>query len=200
MKSFFAQFAHPKGPLGWAVGHLMAAKNGERSRWALSLLDAQPDESILEIGFGPGVDVRRLLAAVGDRGRVDGVDVSAEMVRQARARNREAVAAGRSRLERTGAGAGALPFDSAAFDAAYATNSAQFWPDLDAGMRELRRVLRLGGRAVVVVQPMWRGATEADTERWQTRLLDAMRSAGFGTVTSATRPMRPVAATAALGR
>jgi ubiquinone/menaquinone biosynthesis C-methylase UbiE len=197
MSSFFAQFGHPRGALGWAVGHLMAAKNGERSRWALSLLDAQPGEHVLEIGFGPGVDIRRLLATVGERGRVDGVDVSTEMVRQARARNRTAVADNRSRLEP--ASATALPFPDATFDAVYATNSAQFWPDLDAGMREVRRVLRRGGRALIVVQPMWRGATDADSDDWLARLLASMHTADFATATGVTRAMRPVTVVAASG-
>src|SRR5690606_40261299 len=94
VESFFSQFAHPRGRLGWFVGHLMAWKNGARSRWALDLLSPRPGERILEVGFGPGVDVRRLLERVGESGFVAGVDVSVEMVRQARARNRAAIAAG----------------------------------------------------------------------------------------------------------
>src|SRR5690606_25877073 len=166
--SVVSQFAHPRGPLGWFVGHLMAWKNGARSRWALDLLSPRPGERILEVGFGPGVDVRRLLERVGESGFVAGVDVSVEMVRQARARNRAAIAAGRARLER--GSPERLPFDDGAFDAIYSTNSAQFWPDLTAAMTELRRVLSPSGRAVVVVQPMWRGATEADTAAWEAKL------------------------------
>jgi ubiquinone/menaquinone biosynthesis C-methylase UbiE len=196
MKSFVQQFGNPEGPLGWFVGHLMALKNGERSRWALQLLTPQRGERILEIGFGPGVDVRRLLAAVGDAGQVAGVDVSAEMVRQARATNRRALASGRARLER-GSDAG-LPFESGTFEAVYAANSAQFWPDLAKGMAEVHRVLRPGGRAVIVVQPMWPGATDADSERWLSKVVDAMRGASFAVVRSERRAMAPALAVAAI--
>jgi SAM-dependent methyltransferase len=198
MSGFFAQFGHPTGPLGWLVGHLMAAKNGERSRWALALLNPKPGERVLELGFGPGVDVRRLDAAVGNGGQVAGIDISSEMVRQARARNRAGIRAGRIDL-REGS-ATALPFGDASFDAVYATNSAQFWPDLEGGMREIRRVLRPGGRAVIVVQPMWRGATAADSIRWREKLRNAMRSAGFSSVETAERAMRPCTAAAGIGR
>jgi SAM-dependent methyltransferase len=198
MSSFTAQFAHPRGALGWFVGHLMAFKNGERSRWALELLAARAGERVLELGFGPGVDVRRLARAVGSSGHVAGVDPSAEMLRQARARNRAASDDGLVDL-RVGH-AGELPFERGAFDAVYSTNSAQFWPDLARGTSELCRVLRPGGRALLVVQPMWRGASEADTLKWGEKLELVLQGAGFASVTTFTRQLRPVAAVACVGR
>jgi SAM-dependent methyltransferase len=196
--SILAQFGHPRGPQGWLVGHLMALKNGARSRWALSMLGAQAGERVLEVGFGPGVDVRRLLGSVGSEGRVAGVDVSAEMVRQARARSRAAVRAGRADLRQ--GSAGVLPFADGSFDGAYSVNSAFFWLDLEAGMREIRRVLRDGGRALVVLQPMWKGASEADAERWGERLASAMHGVGFVEVATLRRALRPSTAVAALGQ
>jgi len=197
MRSFFRQFAHPEGPLGWLVGHLMAQKSGARSRFALELLGARPGEHVLELGFGPGVDVALLWRAVGPSGRVAGVDVSKEMVRHARRRNHAAVASGGVDLRQ--APATALPFEAASFDAIYATNSAQFWRDLDAGFAEIHRVLRPGGRAVVTVQPMWKGATAVDAREWATRLRRSMEHAGFVSVTSNERELRPVLTVAALG-
>src|SRR4051794_39896963 len=135
VKALFQQFGHPSGAVGWLVGHAMAVKNGARSRGAIGLLAPEAGERICENGFGAGIDVRRLSAAVGE-GRVAGVDVSSEMVRQASARNRQAVREGRVDL-RLGS-ASELPFESATFDAVYATNSAQFWPDLETGVREVR--------------------------------------------------------------
>jgi len=198
MQALFRQFAHPRGPLGFCVGHLMALKNGARSRFALELLAAGAGERVVEVGFGPGVDVARLLAAVGPRGLVAGVDVSSEMLRQAARRNRRAVEDGRAEL-RTGT-ATALPFAGGSFDAAYATNSAQFWGDLVQGMRELARVLVPRGRAVVVVQPMARGATRADALGWSDRLGEAAREAGFTAVERAERPLRGAPAVAVIAR
>jgi len=197
MRSFFRQFAHPEGPLGWFVGHLMALKNGARSRFALELLGARPGEHVLELGFGPGVDVARLWEAVGPSGRVAGADVSHEMVRHARRRNRHAVTGGGVDLRR--AEATELPFDDSSFDAVYAANSAQFWGDLDAGFAEARRVLRPGGRAVIAVQPMWKGATSNDARDWATRLRRSMEHAGFVEVSTTERDLRPVLAIAARG-
>ena len=82
------QFGHPAGALGWAVGHLMAAKNASMSRLTVELLNVQPDDRVLEIGFGPGTLIH-MLAKQAANGFVAGIDVSALMVKQASRRNRE---------------------------------------------------------------------------------------------------------------
>jgi ubiquinone/menaquinone biosynthesis C-methylase UbiE len=183
------QFGHPRGPLGTLVGWLMAVKNGRRSRWALALLAARPGERVLEVGFGPGVDVQRLAAAVGAEGRVAGVDVSALMVARGRRRNRALVEKGLVDLRR--GGAEGLPFEAGAFDAAYSVNSAQFWTDAPLAFREVRRVLRRGGRAVIVVQPMEGGATRADSEAWLERLARPMAESGLAVVRQELGPFEP---------
>jgi SAM-dependent methyltransferase len=195
--AFFRQFGRPEGALGAVVGHLMAWKNGERSRWALELLAPRPGERVLEIGFGPGVDLGRLLAATAPGGRVAGVDPSAVMNRQAAGRNRAAIRSGA--LEVRLAEAAPLPFADGTFDAVYSSNSAFFWHDVPAALREVARVLRRGGRALVSVQPMWRGAGEADTERWRATLEDALRAAGLGDVRSSRRDLRGAPAVAVQG-
>jgi ubiquinone/menaquinone biosynthesis C-methylase UbiE len=197
MQGFFQQFANPSGALGWLVGHLMAVKNGARSGFALELLGAAEGERVLEIGFGPGVDVERLLARVGPKGFVAGVDVSREMLRQAMRRNRHiAVRAAELKLGT----ATALPFADESFDAVYATNSAQFWGDLGRGFAEVRRVLTGRGRAVVVVQPMSRGATREQALAWRGELAEAARRAGFTAVEGAERELRPVLAVGVIAR
>lgn len=189
MSTLVAQFGHPKGWLGWLVGKAMAVKNGRRSRWVLSQLPLAPGLTALEVGFGPGVDLGRLLQAVGDAGRVSGVDVSEAMVREARRRNAEAIRSGRLALSQ--GSVSALPFAAGAFDVALAVNCAQFWPDLLGGFRELRRVVRPGGVAAVAVQPRSRGATVSDSERWRDRLGAAATAAGFTTVEGMLGPTSP---------
>jgi hypothetical protein len=54
------QFGNPTGWLGSLVGDAMAIKSCERSQWVLSPLDLQTDDRVLEIGFGPGVDIQRV--------------------------------------------------------------------------------------------------------------------------------------------
>jgi ubiquinone/menaquinone biosynthesis C-methylase UbiE len=189
MSRLTRQFGHPRGLFGAVVGHLMAVKNGARSRWVLTLVTPQPGERLLEVGFGPGVDVQRVLEAVGARGRVAGVDISEVMVRQASRRNEASVREGRATL--SCAGIDALPFGDGEFDAAYSINAAQFWPDLARGFGELRRVVRAGGRVVVAVQPMTRGANEQDSKVWLAKLAAGASAAGWPIVEEALGPTRP---------
>ena len=62
------QFGEPTGWRGRALGRLMALKNARMSRVAVELLDVQPDDRGLEIGFGPGVAIaeagRQVVACV----------------------------------------------------------------------------------------------------------------------------------------
>jgi ubiquinone/menaquinone biosynthesis C-methylase UbiE len=175
--SLYEQFGHPRGLAGWLIGNLMAVKNARRSHSVLQELAARPGEKILEVGFGPGVDVERVLEAVGEAGAIAGVDISETMVAQARRRNRAAYDLGRADL-RLGTVA-ALPFPSESFDAAFSINTAQFWPELVRGLIELGRVVRPGGRILIAVQPMHRGANTADSERWLDRLRNAATTAGL---------------------
>jgi ubiquinone/menaquinone biosynthesis C-methylase UbiE len=168
------QFGHPQGVMGWAVGHLMALKNGERSQWVRSLLDVAPNDHVLEIGFGPGVDIEWLSAR---SAFVGGVDVSDEMVRQASRRNARAISEGRVALA-CGA-AEAIPFPAARFDKVFSINAVQFWRDLPAALAEIRRVLRPSGLAAIAIQPRDRGATAATSAAWGSKLADALGAAGL---------------------
>ena len=120
---------------------IMARTNADCGAWVIELLEILPADSVLEVGFGPGIVIQRLSNLAG---HVTGIDPSREMVRQARARNVGAIAGGRVDL-RYGS-VESLPFDSDAFDKAIAINSMQLWPDAVAGLGEIRRVMKPGGR------------------------------------------------------
>ena len=57
-----SQFVRPHGFAGRLAGWEMALRpsNRKRNRWAVGLLDVQPQDHILEIGFGPGLAIREL--------------------------------------------------------------------------------------------------------------------------------------------
>lgn len=135
-------FGHPVGVLGKLGGIIMARTNQAIAARTIALLAVQPDDWVLEVGFGPGVGLQ-LVASKLSSGRIAGVDDSAEMVEQAAARNAGAVEAGRIALRR--GPVASLPFANDTFDKALAINSMQVWPDAVAGLKEILRVLKAGG-------------------------------------------------------
>ena len=105
-------------------------------------------EVALDVGVGTGDLAFDLLAASDPSSRVVGIDVSERMLE--RLRRRAAASPLGSRLEARAADAQALPFADASFDRVTAGFAVRNFGDLDAGLREMRRVLRAGGRAVVL--------------------------------------------------
>ena len=143
-------FGRPQGLPGRLGGRILARGNRKFAEEVIAMLDIGPSERILEVGFGPGVAIE-LLASKATAGKVAGIDVSQEMVEQASARNAAAIRAGavdlrHGTVER-------MPFEDAAFDLALAINSMQVWPDVDGGLREIRRVLKAGGRIALAFTP-----------------------------------------------
>lgn len=154
---FSEQFRRPSGLWGHVAGLLMAATTARRNEWTLSLLDLQPGDRILEIGYGPGVGVALASRVVeGGTGTVTGIDPSAAMRAQAERRNRRAVRQGKVRLV-TGT-IEEWPGFPHTFTKIFSVNSVQFWTDRARVLRKLHGWLEPGGRIALTYQPVGKGA------------------------------------------
>ena len=105
-------------------------------------------EVALDVGVGTGDLAFALLEASAPSSRVVGIDVSERMLRLVRAR--AAASPFASRFEARVADVHALPFADASFDRVVAGFAVRNFGDLDAGLREMRRVVRPDGRAVIL--------------------------------------------------
>lgn len=110
-------------------------------RTVMEALRLLPGERFLEVGAGTG---NLTLAAAAVTGSAVGVDPAPKMVEVAR--SKEPPPGDVTFL--VGA-AESLPLPDAAFDVAASSISMHHWVDLEAGLRELHRVTRPGGRVVV---------------------------------------------------
>lgn len=167
------------GVLGRLTGMVVARLTAEANRWVVDLLDVRPHDRVLDVGCGPGIAVATA-AAQASHGIVAGVDGSAEMVRQARRRNRAAIRRGTVSVHH--ADAAALPFEAGRFTKAATVNSLQFWPSPAAGLADLHRVLAPGGRAAVVLMARGDDAHGDAPPQWIREHGHTMRQVGFGAV------------------
>jgi ubiquinone/menaquinone biosynthesis C-methylase UbiE len=119
----------------------------EQRRATRATLTLRQGEKVLDIGSGPGLLACEMAAEVGAAGSVDGVDPSESMLAIARAR-RPPEGAGELRF--VAGGACGLPFAGETFDAAVATQVYEYVQDIPAALGEACRVLRPGGRLLVL--------------------------------------------------
>jgi SAM-dependent methyltransferase len=143
------QSRKPSGWLGEIVARVMAFDTAHANRIVVERLAVEAGEAVLEIGCGHG----RTLARVARTpcSFLAGIDPSEVMVRLARRRLRRWIEAGRAEISL--AASSALPYPDARFDAALAVHVLYFWKDPIGDLREIRRVLRPGGRLLLGYRP-----------------------------------------------
>ncbi len=110
-------------------------------------LAIEPGERVLDIGAGPGFLAAELAACASPNGMVVGTDFSDSMLAIAAAR---VGSGGDAELRFEHADACALPFADASFDAVVSTQVYEYVEDIAMALQELARVLRPGGRALVL--------------------------------------------------
>lgn len=116
---------------------------------AYELLRLQAGESVLDLGCGPATDTIALSALVGGDGRVVGIDSDPAMVAEA---DRTASEQGANTARHETGRASELRFGNGEFDACFSDRLFQHmrWTECVAAVCEIRRVLKHGGRVVLI--------------------------------------------------
>ena len=111
----------------------------------LPLMNLKPDDRVLDIGCGSGWLSRRI-ARMAPEGRVVGIDIAPEMVRRA-----QQSAAEYANLNFMEGAVDRIPCADGSFSKIISVESGYYWPDPASGVREMFRILSVGGSAWVLI-------------------------------------------------
>ncbi len=145
-KAIGKQLQYPKGFFGKLLFAWMTPKTIAHARWTIDLLEIQPEDKIIEIGFGNGANIKLLLQRA-VRGSVTGAEISKTAIKMASKKNAKAISEGRVNLHL--ASGNALPSGNNVFDKACSVATAYVIEDPGAVFKEMFRVLTPKGRAAV---------------------------------------------------
>src|SRR6202045_948729 len=116
----------------------------------IRLMDLRPGERVLDLGCGSGWATRLLSRLVGDGpegfGQVVGLDVSDEMVRQARAASKDC-----ENILYVWGSAQQIPWEENFFDKVLSVESFYYYTDQDRTLNELFRVMAPHGRLFILI-------------------------------------------------
>lgn len=164
------------GPAGFLAAASMVLGGNGNARLAEHLTELAAGDAVADIGCGPGTAARRAAS----RGAVVfGIDPAPVMLRLARLLSRRTAPA----VRYLQGSAEALPLPDSSVSIAWSIASVHHWADLDAGLREARRVLKPGGRLVAIERLTRPGATGLASHGWTvgqaSAFADRCRAHGF---------------------
>jgi SAM-dependent methyltransferase len=151
------QYRCPTGRRGRFVAALMNRGHKSLSLWGLTHVNIEPAHVILDVGCGGGKTVNRL-AKRAPLGKVFGIDYSEDMVEYSKKVNKKLIA--ENRVEIVEGSVEKLGFSDDFFDLVTAIETYYFWPSFSDALKEIRRVLKPGGKLLIVNEMVKDGVYE----------------------------------------
>lgn len=176
----------PAGDAGRDMILRMNREHGPLRSWGFAHI--QIGQSVLDVGCGGGAALSELAERFPEA-KLAGCDVSPLAVETATALNQSHVKSGRMTFHLCGVPD--LPFADGAFDTVFSVESLYFWPDAQAGLKEIRRVLAPGGAFMTVLEMVGGAMNDRQLEiaehlkmfcPTRDELKDLMIAAGFADV------------------
>lgn len=141
---FFKNMGNPQGKLGNIQLKSMNKEHTPVSLWGLKHLNISPDDIILDVGCGGGMNINRMAQTAK---KVYGVDYSIESVKLSREVNEDLIRMGK--VEVLEGNVLDIPFDDDTFDIVTAFETVYFWPEIVKTFGEVKRVLKPGGMFLI---------------------------------------------------
>lgn len=157
----------------------------ERYRWAVDILDVQPDDKLLEIGCGYGHSIPLICERL-STGKLTAIDRSAKMASAASESNASFIEARKVEILNCDLLAPVLP--DASFDKVFVVNINAFWMDPVAELAEIRRLLTPNGRFFLCHQP----PPEHDLGEFENAFRTNLAKSNFFLVNDFKEPREPI--------
>ncbi len=142
-----SQARKPTGLIGrYVMTKIFNKGNADINSFVKDVLDLRKDDSVLEIGFGPGILVSEMAEAVTE-GVVEGIDFSEAMLKQASKVNKDHISNDKVRLQQ--GECSTLPYENESFDKLCAVNTIYFWKEPGKYFSEMFRVIKSEGKIVI---------------------------------------------------
>jgi ubiquinone/menaquinone biosynthesis C-methylase UbiE len=157
MASTTKQISQCQQPRGW-LGRLtlwnMNSRHSKVTDWGLRQVHIEKNYTILDVGCGGGRTLSKL-AKIATEGKVYGIDFSEESVAVSKKTNARWIDVGRVEVQH--GSVSQLPFPDGTFDLSTAIETHFWWPSLPTDMLETIRVLKPGGKLVIIAE-LYKGA------------------------------------------
>lgn len=173
MGLFSKFFSNARKPVGFLGKIMVSGMNGgghaAMANWALKQVVISDNDHVLDIGCGGGGNIARMLK-LAHNGKVDGIDFSSVSVEKSKKVNAKAI--GEGRCEVNEGNVTNLPFEAESFDVVTAFETIYFWPDIEHCFNEVKRVLKTGGKFVIVNESDGTGTMDT---KWES-LIEGMHT------------------------
>jgi len=151
------QYQCPKGRSGRLVAKLMNREHEPLTTWGLTKVRIAPDDIILDVGCGGGKTVGTL-AQLAPKGKVFGVDYSADMVAYSKKVNKKLI--DQNRVQVVVGSVEKMSFPSDYFNLVTACEAYYFWSSFRDALEEIKRVLKPSGKLLIVNEMVQDGVYE----------------------------------------
>ena len=147
IRAFLAkQLGQPSGFFGRLLMRLLNLGNASMNDFTFQQLDLQSSDAVLEIGFGGGYLLEKIIASQIPNS-VAGIDPQADAIEMGKQKFDTAIAQKNLKLQQ--ASGENLPYDSNTFTKACTVNTVYFWSDPQAVLAECDRVLQPQGKLII---------------------------------------------------
>nr|XP_006628440.1 PREDICTED: uncharacterized methyltransferase YdaC-like [Lepisosteus oculatus] len=171
-----------KSLTGWILSKLFIWHHRVLEENAVKCVEIQPDDTVLELGFGLGLGLQAAAPLLRGRGKLFGVDHSDYMFQKASERMRAEIESGKVTL--FNGNIMGMPLPDSSVDKVYHCNCYYYWTNMEAVASEVHRVMKPGGLMVTTLRHSSNKKVALLNvfldENWKPKVyMEALRATGF---------------------